>query len=88
MRCCECGNVDVKAAVGVEEMFVRRCEDLIPFVEFGRWCWCAGMPWNSVALDVLKLNCAQSGLWLLMPLQKYRLVVPYDVGSSCPYVRM
>ena len=51
-----CADVNVKAAVGVEDMFVRRCEDLISFVEFGRWCWCAGMPWDSVALDVFEVE--------------------------------
>ena len=53
---CECAGVNVKAAVGVEDMFVRRCEDLIPFVKFGRWCWCAVVPGDSVTLDIFEVE--------------------------------
>jgi len=52
----ECADVNVKAAVGVEDMFVGGCECLIPFVEFGRWCCCAVVSRDSVALDVLEVE--------------------------------
>ena len=52
----KCGNVDVKAAVGIEDMFVGGCKDLIPFVEFGRWCWCDRDSWDSVALYVFEVE--------------------------------
>jgi hypothetical protein len=56
LRRAECADINVEAAAGVEDMFVRGSEDLIPFVEFGRWCWLAVVPRDSVALDVFEVE--------------------------------
>ena len=52
----ECADVNVKAAVGIEDMFVGGCEGLIPFVEFGRCCWCAVVPGDSATLNVFEVK--------------------------------
>ena len=56
LRRAECADINVEAAAAAEDMFVRGSGDLIPFVEFGRWCWCAVVPGDSVTLYIFEVE--------------------------------